>query len=107
MPATIEEYTGKLHGPDDPGRKSPWLEVDLFLPPFSPWTKYVGNNREGNKPTFKDNQELSKQLEKLKKMALRKTRQSSATAMSVWAEDLQYLALLKADTENKGLLIME
>jgi thiosulfate/3-mercaptopyruvate sulfurtransferase len=97
----LEEYSGKELLP---GLASPGKEVTVarggFIPSavFSPWTKYAGN-KDGapGKPTLKDEKELQKQLEKLKKNGYDpKKTVISYCHVGLGRGSFQYLALLKA-----------
>lgn len=107
---TIEEYTGKNLLP---GLKAPGKEITVarggFIPTavFSPWTKYAGNKgAEPNKPTLKDNAELGKQLEKLKKNGydLKKT-VISYCHVGLGRGSFQYLAMTRAGHKNTKVYV--
>lgn len=97
----LEEYSGKELLP---GLSSAGKEVTVarggFIPTavFSPWTKYAGNkDGAADKPTLKNEKELGKQLEKLKKNGYDpKKTVISYCHVGLGRGSFQYLALLKA-----------
>lgn len=106
----LEEYAGKTL---QSSLKAPGKEFTVarggFVPGavFSPWTKYAGNrSAEADKPMLKDQAELQKQLEKLKKNGY----QPGKTVISYCHVGLgrgsfQYLALKKAGHDNTKLYV--
>ncbi len=97
----LEEYSGKelLAGLQSPGKEIT-AQRGGFIPTavFSPWTKYAGNkDGAADKPTLKDEKELAKQLEKLKKNGYDpKKTVISYCHVGLGRGSFQYLALLKA-----------
>jgi len=107
---TIEEYTGKSLLP---ALESPGKEITVarggFIPTavFSPWSKYAGNKGgEANKPTLREEAELVKQLDKLKKngYAPKKT-VISYCHVGLGRGSFQYLALQRAGHKNTKVYI--
>jgi thiosulfate/3-mercaptopyruvate sulfurtransferase len=106
----LEEYTGKelLGGLTAPGKE---LTVARggFIPGavFSPWTKYAGNkDAEAGKPTLKDQKDLQKQLEKLKKNGYDAAKPVVTYChVGLGRGSFQYLALLKAGHANTRLYV--
>ena len=74
---------------------------------FSPWTKYAGNkDAEAGKPTLKDQKELQKQLEKLKKNGYDASKPVITYChVGLGRGSFQYLALLKAGHANAKLYV--
>ncbi len=106
----LEEYTGKelLAGLSAPG-KEVTVARGGFIPGavFSPWTKYAGNkDAEAGKPTLKDQKELQKQLEKLKKNGYDASKPVITYChVGLGRGSFQYLALLKAGHANAKLYV--
>jgi thiosulfate/3-mercaptopyruvate sulfurtransferase len=106
----LEEYTGKELLP---GLVSAGKEVNVarggFIPGavFSPWTKYAGNkDAEAGKPTLKDEKDLQKQLEKLRKNGYAPDKAVITYChVGLGRGSFQYLALLKAGHANARLYI--
>ena len=106
----LEEYTGKelLAGLTAHGKE---LTVARggFIPGavFSPWTKYAGNkDAEAGKPTLKDQKDLAKQLEKLKKNGYDAGKPVITYChVGLGRGSFQYLALLKAGHANTKLYV--
>ncbi len=102
---TLDEYTGKTLLP---AMASPGSEVTVrrggAIPAaiFSPFTKYAGNkNGEPDKPTLKDQGELAKQLEKLKKNGYDPAKTLiSYCHVGLGRASFQYLALKRAGHEK-------
>ena len=69
---------------------------------FSPWSKYAGNkDGQADKPTLKDQADLAKQLEKLKKNGYDPAKTViSYCHVGLGRGSFQYLALQKAGHEN-------
>ena len=102
---TIEEYSGKslLAGLESPG-KEVTVSRGGFIPSavFSPWTKYAGNKGgEAGKPTLKDQDELTKQLERLKKNGYEPSKTViSYCHVGLGRGSFQYLAMQQAGHKN-------
>lgn len=106
----LDQYTGKAL---QEGLTSPGKEVTVarggFIPQgvFSPWTKYAGNkNGEANKPTLKPEEQLKKQLQKLKKngYAPEKT-VITYCHVGLGRSTFQYLALQRAGHQDVKLYV--
>jgi thiosulfate/3-mercaptopyruvate sulfurtransferase len=102
---TLDEFTGKtllgaLAAPD----KEETVKRGGAIPGavFSPWSKYAGNkDGQADKPTLKDQAELSKQLEKLKKNGYAPGKTViSYCHVGLGRGSFQYLALKKAGHQN-------
>lgn len=106
----LEEYTGKelLGGLSAPGKEL-MVARGGFIPGavFSPWTKYAGNkDAEAGKPTLKDQKDLAKQLEKLKKNGYDAGKPVITYChVGLGRGSFQYLALLKAGHANTKLYV--
>lgn len=106
----LDEYTGKslLSALTSPG-KEVTVARGGFIPTavFSPWKKYAGNpNGKADKPTLKDEAELKKQLEKLKKNGYDpKKTVISYCHVGLGRGSFQYLALKKAGHSNVKLYV--
>jgi thiosulfate/3-mercaptopyruvate sulfurtransferase len=101
----LDEYTGKtLQG----ALAAPGKEITVArggaIPGavFSPWSKYAGNkDGQADKPTLKDQPELAKQLEKLKKNGYDPAKTViSYCHVGLGRGSFQYLALKKAGHQN-------
>jgi thiosulfate/3-mercaptopyruvate sulfurtransferase len=101
----LDEYTGKtLQG----ALAAPGKEITVArggaIPTavFSPWSKYAGNkDGQADKPTLKDQAELAKQLEKLKKNGYDPAKTViSYCHVGLGRGSFQYLALKKAGHQN-------
>lgn len=106
----LEEYTGKelLGGLSAPGKEITVARGGAIPNAvFSPWTKYAGNkDGEAGKPTLKDEKDIQKQLEKLKKNGY----DAGKTVITYCHVGLgrgsfQYLALLKGGHKNAKLYV--
>lgn len=106
----LDEYTGKTLSTamSAPGKENT-VARGGFIPTavFSPWTKYAGNkNGEAGKPTLRDAQDLSKQLEKLQKNGYEaKKTVISYCHVGLGRGSFQYLALQQAGHKNTKLYI--
>lgn len=102
---TLEEYTGKTQ---QSGMASHGKEITVarggFIPTavFSPWTKYAGNKSgEANKSIFKDEADLAKQVDKLKKNGYDPAKEViSYCHVGLGRGSFQYLALKRAGHKN-------
>ncbi len=101
----LDEYTGKtLQG----ALAAPGKEITVArggaIPGavFSPWSKYAGNkDGQADKPTLKDQADLAKQLEKLKKNGYDPAKTViSYCHVGLGRGSFQYLALRKAGHQN-------
>jgi thiosulfate/3-mercaptopyruvate sulfurtransferase len=107
---TLDEYTGKtqLAAMAAPGQEET-VKRGGFIPTavFSPWSKYAGNKSgEADKPTFKSDAELQKQLEKLKKNGYDPAKTViSYCHVGLGRGSFQYLALRKAGQKNVKLYV--
>jgi thiosulfate/3-mercaptopyruvate sulfurtransferase len=101
----LDEFTGKTLST---ALASPGKEITVkrggAIPTavFSPWSKYAGNkDGQPDKPTLKDQADLQKQLEKLKKNGYDPSKTViSYCAVGLGRGSFQYLALQKAGHEN-------
>jgi len=101
----LDEFTGKTLSS---ALASPGKEITVkrggAIPTavFSPWSKYAGNkDGQPDKPTLKDQADLQKQLEKLKKNGYDPSKTViSYCAVGLGRGSFQYLALQKAGHEN-------
>ncbi len=102
---TLEEYTGKTlqsgllaHGKEVAVARGGFIPTAVF----SPWTKYASNKSgDANKPIFKEQAELAKQLEKLKKNGYDSSKQViSYCHVGLGRGSFQYLALKRAGHQN-------
>jgi thiosulfate/3-mercaptopyruvate sulfurtransferase len=107
---TLDEFTGKtlqtaLAGPD----KEETVKRGGAIPGaiFSPWSKYAGNkDGQADKPTLKDQADLSKQLEKLKKNGYAPGKTViSYCHVGLGRGSFQYLALKKAGHQDVKVYI--
>lgn len=106
----LEQYTGKEL---QPGLLSEGKDVTVarggFIPGavFSPWTKYAGNkDAEAGKPTLRDEKDLKKQLEKLKKNGYAPDKPVIVYChVGLGRASFQYLGLLKAGHANTRLYV--
>jgi len=107
---TLDEFTGKtLLGAMASPDKEETVKRGGAIPTavFSPWSKYAGN-KDGlaDKPTLKDQAELSKQLEKLKKNGYDPAKTViSYCHVGLGRGSFQYLALKKAGHQNVKVYI--
>ena len=101
----LDEYTGKtqLTALEAPGKEET-VKRGGAIPGavFSPWTKYAGNkDGQPGKPTLKDQAELEKQLEKLKKNGYDPAKTViSYCHVGLGRGSFQYLALRRAGHKN-------
>ncbi len=101
----LDEFTGKTLSN---ALASPGKEITVkrggAIPTavFSPWSKYAGNkDGQPDKPTLKGQEDLQKQLEKLKKNGYDPSKTViSYCAVGLGRGSFQYLALQKAGHEN-------
>lgn len=106
----LDEYTGKTlqTALSSPGKEET-VKRGGSIPTavFSPWKKYAGNpNAEAGKPTLKDEAELKKQLEKLKKNGYDPSKEIiSYCHVGLGRGSFQYLALKKAGHQNVKLYV--
>lgn len=106
----LDEYTGKalLSALSSPGHEQT-VSRGGFIPTavFSPWTKYAGNKKgEADKPTFRDDKNLKKQLTKLKKNGYGEGKTViSYCHVGLGRGSFQYLALKKAGHDKTKLYI--
>jgi len=106
----LDEFTGKTLST---ALASPGKEITVkrggAIPTavFSPWSKYAGNkDGQADKPTLKDQAELQKQLEKLKKNGYDPSKTViSYCAVGLGRGSFQYLALQKAGHQNVKLYV--
>ncbi len=107
---TLEEYTGKTlqsglaaHGKEITVARGGFIPTAVF----SPWTKYAGNKSgEANKPILKDEKDLGKQIEKLKKNGYDPAKEViSYCHVGLGRGSFQYLALKKAGHKNVKVYI--
>ncbi|HYQ81579.1 MAG TPA: rhodanese-like domain-containing protein [Anaeromyxobacteraceae bacterium] len=102
---TLDEYTGKTlqSALAAPGKEEAVMRGGAIPSAvFSPFTKYAGNKgAEADKPTFKDDAELKKQVQKLEKngYAAGKT-VISYCHVGLGRGSFQYLALRRAGVQN-------
>jgi thiosulfate/3-mercaptopyruvate sulfurtransferase len=106
----LDEYTGKqqLAAWSAPGKEQT-VKRGGAIPGaiFSPWSKYAGN-KDGvaDKPTFKDQAELAKQLEKLKKNGYDPSKTVITYChVGLGRGSFQYLALKRAGHQNTKLYV--
>jgi thiosulfate/3-mercaptopyruvate sulfurtransferase len=98
---TLDEYTGKqlLPAMASPGKEET-VRRGGAIPAavFSPWSKYAGNkDGQAGRPTLKDQAELAKQLEKLKKNGYDPSKTViSYCHVGLGRGSFQYLALKRA-----------
>jgi thiosulfate/3-mercaptopyruvate sulfurtransferase len=107
---TLDEYTGKTllpamaaAGQEETVKRGGAIPAAVF----SPWSKYAGNkNGEADKPTLKDQAELAKQLEKLKKNGYDPAKTIiSYCHVGLGRGSFQYLALKRAGHEKVKVYI--
>jgi thiosulfate/3-mercaptopyruvate sulfurtransferase len=106
----LEEYTGKTL---QSALEAPHKEITVarggFIPTavFSPWTKYAGNKGgAADKPTFKDADDLKKQLVKLKKNGYEEGKTViSYCHVGLGRGSFQYLALKRAGHQKTKLYV--
>ena len=107
---TLDEYTGKtlLPAMAAPDREET-VKRGGAIPSavFSPWSKYAGNkNGEPDRPTLKDQAELAKQLEKLRKNGYDPAKTViSYCHVGLGRGSFQYLALRRAGHEKVKVYI--
>ncbi len=106
----LDEYTGKTllsamaaPGKDEAVRRGGAIPGAVF----SPFTKYAGNKgAEANKPTFKDDAELKKQVQKLEKNGYAPSKTViSYCHVGLGRGSFQYLALRQAGVKNVKVYI--
>lgn len=106
----LDEYTGKTlqAALSSPGHEQT-VSRGGFIPTavFSPWTKYAGNKKgEADKPTFRDDKSLQKQLKKLKKNGYAENKTViSYCHVGLGRGSFQYLALKKAGHDKVKLYV--
>lgn len=106
----LDEYTGKTlqSALSKPGKEET-VARGGFIPTavFSPWTKYAGNKGgDANKPTFKDADDLEKQLGKLAKNGYAEGKTViSYCHVGLGRGSFQYLALKRAGHGKTKLYI--
>lgn len=106
----LDEYTGKelLSALAAPGKEITVKNGgNIPTSVFSPWKKFAGNgNGEPNKPTLKDEKELQKQLDKLKKNGYEPNKTLITYChVGLGRGSFQYLALKKAGVKNAKVYV--
>jgi thiosulfate/3-mercaptopyruvate sulfurtransferase len=107
---TLDEYTGKqlLPALSSPGKEQT-VKRGGAIPTavFSPWSKYAGNkDGQAGKPTLKDEAELRKQLERLKKNGYDPSKTViSYCHVGLGRGSFQYLALKRAGHEKTKVYV--
>jgi thiosulfate/3-mercaptopyruvate sulfurtransferase len=106
----LDQYTGKQlqSALDRPGKETT-VKRGGHIPNavFSPWSKYAGNKKsKADKPTFKADKKLKKQLSKLEKHGYAPNKTViSYCHVGLGRGTFQYLALKKAGHDNVKLYV--